>query len=62
MLCFINGRSVNARLLNWALIKKFIVKKNLSIPGHLIDATLHAKDGAAEALLERTYQVLTNKQ
>ncbi|CAF1414643.1 unnamed protein product [Adineta steineri] len=62
MFCFINGRSLNARLLNWALIKQFLVKKNLSVPIHIMDATLHAKDGAAEELLEHTYQLLTNKK
>ncbi|CAF0811447.1 unnamed protein product [Adineta ricciae] len=62
MLSFINGRAVNARLLNWALIKQFLAKKKLPISIHLIDATLHGKDGAAEELLEQTYQLLTNKQ
>ncbi|UJR10223.1 hypothetical protein I4U23_014436 [Adineta vaga] len=62
MFSFINGRSVNARLLNWALVKQFLAKKKLPISLHLIDATLHGKDGAAEELLEQTYQLLTNKQ
>ena len=62
MFAFINGRSINARLLNWALIKQFLAKKNFSIPIHLIDATLHGKDGAAEELLEQTYELLTNKK
>jgi len=62
MFAFINGRSLNARLLNWALVKQFLAKKNFPIPVHLIDATLHGKDGAAEELLEQTYQFLTNKK
>jgi hypothetical protein len=62
MFAFINGRSLNARLLNWSLIKQFIAKKNLPIPTELIDATLHGKDGGAEGLLEQTYQLLTNKK
>ncbi|CAF0967729.1 unnamed protein product [Rotaria sordida] len=62
MFAFINGRSLNARLLNWTLIKQFIAKKNLPISIQLIDATLHGKDGGAEGLLEQTYQLLTNKK
>ena len=62
MLSFINGRSLNARLLNWALIKQFLSRKNLPISLEYIDATLHGKDGGAESLLEQTYQLLTNKK
>jgi hypothetical protein len=62
MFAFINGRSLNARLLNWSLIKQFIAKKRLPIPNILLDATLHGKDGAAEGLLEYTYELLTNKK
>lgn len=58
---FVNGRSLNARLLNWSLVKQFISKKNLPIATEYIDATLHGKDGGAEALLEQTYELLTNK-
>ena len=61
MFAFINGRSLNARLLNWALIKQLVVKKNLPISVVLIDETLHGKVGGAEGLLEQTYQLLTNK-
>ena len=62
MFAYINGRSLNSRLLNWALIKQFLAKKNLPISVEFIDATLHGKDGGAEALLEQTYQLLTNKK
>lgn len=62
MFAFINGRSLNARLLNWSLIKQLISRKNIPIPIELIDATLHGKDGAAEELLDQTYQLLTNKK
>ena len=61
MFAFINGRSLNARLMNWALIKQVIAKKHLPISLELIDATLHGKDSGAEGLLEQTYQLLTNK-
>ena len=62
MLNFINGRSLNSRLLNWAVIKKFLKKKNLPVDNALIDATVHGKDGGAEGLLEQTYQLFTNKK
>lgn len=61
MFTFINGRSLNARLSNWSLIKQFLSKKNLPISKDLIEATMHGKDDGAEALLEQTYQLLTNK-
>ncbi|CAF0827986.1 unnamed protein product [Adineta ricciae] len=62
MLNFLNGRSLNSRLLNWAMIKKFLKKKNLPINNEFIDATLHGKDGGAEGLLEQTYELLTNRK
>ena len=62
MFSFINGRSLNSRLLNWAVIKKFIKKKEFPISKELIEATIHEKDGAAEQLLEKTYELLTNKK
>ncbi|UJR35797.1 hypothetical protein I4U23_028545 [Adineta vaga] len=62
MLNFLNGRSLNCRLLNWAMIKQFLKKKNLPINHEYIDATLHRKDGGAEGLLEQTYELLTNKK
>ncbi|CAF1453056.1 unnamed protein product, partial [Didymodactylos carnosus] len=62
MLSFINGRSLNSRMLNWAIIKQFIARQKLPVPLELIDATMHCKESGAEQLLERTYQLLTNKK
>ncbi len=62
MFGFINGRSLNSRLLNWALIKQFIAKKNLPISNEFIDATIHGREGGAEELLGQTYELLTNKK
>ena len=61
MFAFINGRSLNARLSNWSLIRQFLSKKNLPISKDLIEATIHGKEEGAEGLLEQTYQLLTNK-
>jgi hypothetical protein len=44
------------------LIKQFLKKKKLPISNELIDATLHGKDGGAEGLLDKTYELLTNKK
>ena len=62
MFTFINGRSLNARLSNWSLIKQFLAKKNLPISMEYIDATIHGREGGAEELLDQTYQLLTNKK
>ncbi len=62
MFYFLNGRSINSRLSNWALIKQVITKKNLPISNEFIDATMHGKDGGAEELLKQTYELLTNKK
>ncbi len=62
MFAFINGRSLNSRLLNWALIKQFIAKKNLPISNEFMDATIHGREGGAEELLNQTYELLTNKK
>lgn len=62
MFAFINGRSLNSRLLNWALIKQLITKKNISISNEFIDATLHGREGGAEQLLQQTYELFTNKK
>lgn len=62
MFTFINGRSLNSRLSNWALIKQFLTKKNLPISMEYIDATIHGREGGAEELLDQTYQLFTNKK
>ena len=62
MFAFINGRSLNSRLLNWALIKQFIARKKLPISNEFVEATIHSKEGGAERLLEQTYELFTNKK
>ncbi|CAF0755014.1 unnamed protein product [Rotaria sp. Silwood1] len=62
LFAFINGRSLNSRLSNWALIKQFIAKKNLPLSNDFIEATIHGKDSGAERLLEQTYELLTNQK
>lgn len=38
-----------------------MVKNNIEIQNDIIDATLHCKEGAAIILIERMYQILTNR-
>lgn len=61
MFSFNNGQSLQSKMLNWSVLKKFIVTKNLNISLDIIDATMHSKDGAALSLIENIYQVLTNR-
>ncbi|CAF0705595.1 unnamed protein product [Brachionus calyciflorus] len=61
MFTFNNGKSLDSKMSNWSLIKKFIIDNELSISIELIDGTIHCKEGAAILLLENMYQFLTNR-
>ncbi|RNA11136.1 spermatogenesis-associated 4-like isoform X2 [Brachionus plicatilis] len=61
MFTFNNGKSLDSKLSNWSLIKKFITKNEMDISNELIDGTIHCKEGAAVLLLENLYQFLTNR-
>ena len=41
---------------------QFIKKYKLDIPSEYIDATIHCKEGGAVLMMERIYQLLTNRQ
>ncbi len=53
--------SLDSKMTNWSLLRKFIVKKDLAIPLELADATMHSREGAAILLVENLYQILTNR-
>jgi len=55
------GMSLDSKMTNWSLLRKFIVKKDLAIPLELADATMHSREGAAILLVENLYQILTNR-
>jgi hypothetical protein len=55
------GLSLDSKMTNWSLIKRFLTNKNLNIPLELIDETVHCKDGAAILLVENMFQLLTNR-
>lgn len=41
---------------------QFFSKENLDIPKDVIEGTIHCKPGAASALLERMYKLLTHRE
>lgn len=55
------GLSLDSKMTNWSLLKRFITKKELNIPLELADATMHAREGAAILFVENLYQILTNR-
>jgi hypothetical protein len=62
MAMFNTGQSLDSKMSNWTLIKKFIVANNVDVPFELIDATMHCKEDAAILLIERIYTCLTNRK
>ena len=40
---------------------QFFAKEGLDIPKEFIEGTIHCKPGAASALIERAYTLLTHK-
>jgi len=61
MFSFNTGLSLDSKMTNWSLIKKFIMKRELAIPLELADATMHSREGAAILFIENLYQILTNR-
>lgn len=57
-----NGTSLQTKLGNWKQLQKFFTKQKLAIANELVEGTIHCKPGAAIALLERIYVLLTNKE
>jgi hypothetical protein len=41
---------------------QFFVREKLAVPQEFIEGTIHCKPGAAIALLERVYVLLTNRE
>lgn len=61
MYSFNNGLSLDSKMTNWSLIKKFIIKRDLPIPLEIADATMHTREGAAILFIENLFQLLTNR-
>lgn len=59
---FTNGMSLQAKQGNWQQLERFFIKEKLDVPKEFIDGTIHCKPGAAKALLEKAYTLLTLKE
>lgn len=46
---------------NWDLLNNFIKRNRLDIPAELVEGTIHCKEGAGAALIEKIYEILTNR-
>ncbi|KAK3599536.1 hypothetical protein CHS0354_006671 [Potamilus streckersoni] len=57
-----NGTSLDSKLKNWSLLKNFIKRHSLDIPEELVEGTIHCKEGAGALLVEKMYEILTNRQ
>merc|ERR1711881_413083 len=58
---YTNGTSLNTKLGNWALLKRFFERNEFNIPKEVIDGTIHCKQGAAELLVVFIYSILTKR-
>ncbi|ELT94042.1 hypothetical protein CAPTEDRAFT_154890 [Capitella teleta] len=54
--------SLELKLRNWSLLKNFIKRHSIDIPAEFIEGTIHCKENAAQLLVERMYQLLTNRE
>ncbi|XP_046354080.1 spermatogenesis-associated protein 4-like isoform X2 [Haliotis rufescens] len=59
---YYNGTSLDPKQKNWSLLKNFIKRQHLEIPEDYIEGTIHCKEGAANLLTERMYEILTNRK
>jgi len=57
-----NGASLESKLQNWSLLKNFIKREKLEIADEYVEGTIHCKSRAAYMMLERMYEVLTNRK
>lgn len=57
-----NGNSLDSKLKNWFLLKNFIKRHRLDIPEEFVEGTIHCKEGAGQLLVERIYEILTNRE
>ncbi|KAG7328786.1 hypothetical protein KOW79_006960 [Hemibagrus wyckioides] len=57
-----NGVSLGTKQSNWSQIEKVLVKRRISLMKESINGTIHCKPGAAEALIQEIYTLLTNRR
>ncbi|XP_043983256.1 spermatogenesis-associated protein 4 [Gambusia affinis] len=56
-----NGVSFSSKQKNWSRIQKFLKKKNLELSKETIYGSIHCEPGAAEALVQEIYTMLTDQ-
>ncbi|XP_016526436.1 spermatogenesis-associated protein 4 isoform X1 [Poecilia formosa] len=56
-----NGVSFSSKQKNWSRIQKFLKKKNLELSKEAVYGSIHCEPGAAEALVQDIYKMLTNQ-
>ncbi|KAI4872413.1 hypothetical protein NFI96_033214 [Prochilodus magdalenae] len=56
-----NGSSLPTKQANWTQIEKVLAKLQLSLVKEAVEGTMHCKPGAAEALVQEIYTLLTNR-
>ncbi|KAF6034657.1 SPATA4 [Bugula neritina] len=59
---YTNCTSLKTKQLNWNLLNNFFKKHDIDIPPEYSEGTMHCKEGAAQLLIERMYEILTNRQ
>lgn len=56
-----NGTSLDSKQRNWSLLQNFFKRHKFDIPEEYIEGTIHCKEGAGPLLVERIYEILTNR-
>jgi len=59
---FYNRDSLELKERNWYILKNFIQKNNLALAAGDIDGTIHCREGAAAQLVQKMYEILTNRK
>ncbi|XP_062514269.1 spermatogenesis-associated protein 4-like [Corticium candelabrum] len=59
---FVNGTSIERKMGNWQQLERFFQRHQLGIAKERVDGTIHCKPGAAIALVEQVYTLLTNRK
>jgi len=59
---FYNRDSLELKQRNWYILKNFIQRNQIDLPMADIDGTIHCREGAATQLIERMYEILTNRK
>ncbi|XP_041358667.1 spermatogenesis-associated protein 4-like [Gigantopelta aegis] len=59
---FYSGTSMESKSKNWGILKTFIKRQHLDIPDDYIEGAIHCKEGASGLLVERLYEILTNRR